>query len=183
MKIITIIITTLVIVNLCHALVLKSSGGDVKFTAIGNPGILKIKGESKDEFPRGEVKIESGKVTAEFSFNLRSLKTGIGLRDGHMTEKYLEVSKPGFDKATLKVLKLEVSESELNSGFKKAFEGELTLHGVSKAVKGDIEYDSRSKKANSKFTIILSDFGIDIPSYMTVKVSEKVDLDITTILM
>ena len=82
----------------------------------------------------------SGSVTASASgsrafdgslaVDLRTLDTGIGLRNEHLRENYLEVDKgPGFETATLSEIDLKGFNADAPEG-KGSFTGLLTLHGV-----------------------------------------------------
>jgi len=176
-----ILICTLLLGSMLHALVLKSKSGSIDFLAVGKPGFLKIKGESKNNaFAVGEVKVEKTQVQGEFQFNLENLKTGIELRDEHMKLKYLEIEKAENKTAKLKITKLEVEEGKINEGFQKPFEGELTLHGVTKPIKGTVNFNGSDLTSKVNFEIILSDFKVDIPSYMGVTVSEKVEITVSS---
>ena len=63
--------------------------------------------------------------------DLRTLDTGIGLRNEHLREKYLEVDKgPGFDTATL-------SEIDLNGFNPDAPERQGILHRIADAARRD----------------------------------------------
>lgn len=157
------------------ATTLTVTSGEVKFTAIGKPGFLKIKGESKEKFPTGAIKIENGNATGNFDFDLKSLDTGINLRNEHMKDKYLQVGQ--YPTAQLSIKSFPIEEKDLNTNFKKSFKGTLTLHNVTKDINGDIEYTASSKKTLVHFTIKVSDFKIDVPQYMGVTVSETVDIE------
>jgi polyisoprenoid-binding protein YceI len=163
--------------NLAFATALTSVGGDVKFTAVGKPGFLKIRGESKSQFPIGSLKFDKDSAAGEFEFDLQGLETGIDLRNEHMKDKYLEVAK--FPKSKLTFKLPGIKESDLSSDLKRNFVGILNLHGVTKEVSGEVLYSAATKSAVTKFTIKVSDFGIDIPKYMGITVSETVDLDVS----
>ncbi len=158
----------------------KVKTGEIKFTAVGKPGFLKIKGETKGQAPEGEVKIENGIANGEFSFELKHLTTGIDLRDEHMKEKYLEISK--FPKARFILKEINISKDELNSDFEKSFSGSLNLHGETKKIDGKVSYNGKEKSLVATFTIKVSDFKIDIPSHMGITVSETVDVNVQLIL-
>ncbi len=153
------------------------TSGEVKFTAVGKPGFLKIRGESKGHFPKGTIKFENNTASGEFEFDLGNLETGIQLRDEHMKDKYLEVGKYPTAKFILKPI--QVKESELSSDFKKSFIGMFTLHGVTKEVQGEFTFHAKEKNLSALFTLKMSDFKIDIPTYKIVTVGEIVDLEIS----
>lgn len=151
---------------------LSASEGRVEFLAIGKPGFLKVKGEGAK--PTGNLKIENGKASGEFTVDLSLFKTGIELRDEHMKEKYLEVSK--YPKAILRFTDVDVKEGAAKS----TVPAELELHGQKKAVA--MEASLEGPKAGATFKIKLSDFGIAIPSYAGITVAEDVTITIDAVL-
>ncbi len=157
-----------------------SAGGDVKFTAIGKPGFLKIRGESKDKFPKGKLSFKGNSMSGEFTFEIKNLDTGIDLRNEHMKDKYLEASK--FPEAKLILKELPIKETDLKNNISLPFKGSLILHGESKDVEGKFVYTGSEKKSVSNFTIKVSDFKIDVPKYMGITVSETVDVEVTVII-
>lgn len=159
-----------------HAMVMKAKTGEIKFIAVGKPGFLKIKGESKGVAPQGSLKLESNLSNGEFVFDLNSLNTGIDLRDEHMKDKYLEVKK--FPQAKLILKDFKVTTEELNSDFEKSFSGSLILHGETKNIDGKIKFIAKDKSTVSKFTIKVSDFKIDVPQHLGITVSETVDIEV-----
>jgi polyisoprenoid-binding protein YceI len=147
---------------------LKST--ELKFLAVGKPGFLKIKGESKTQPVKGRIEVSDSTVSGELQLNLEGLETGISLRDEHLKYKYLEVKK--FPIATLKLVNQPLSKDA-----ETKFKGVLSLHGVDKEIQGTYKIDSSSSRLQAQFTFLVTDFAIDIPSYMGVTVSEKVDVD------
>lgn len=150
--------------------------GTVEFTAIGKPQMVKIHGSGEGLSGSVERSTVTAANGATVSFKLSELKTGIGLRDSHMKEKYLEVTKFPEAVLTLKSFKVPDSETELS----QQVDGLLRLHGVEKPVKVDV----KSKKTgatfsvSSQFKIKLSDFGIETPSYLGVKVADVVEVKV-----
>ncbi len=165
----------MLVVKFASAAELISQSGTVKFTAIGKPGFLKIRGESKGSYPNGKIKIDKNAINGEFSFDLKSLDTGIELRNEHMKDKYLEVSKYATAKLTLTPITSPSSELK---DMKEKFTGELSLHGVTKKIDGNYQYWGKDKKVKADFEIKVSDFKIDIPKYLGVTVSETVQIEI-----
>ena len=91
----------------------------------------------------------SGSVTASaggsrafdgsLAVDLRTLDTGIDLRNEHLRENYLEVEKgPRFDTATLSEIDLNGFNPDAPEG-KGSFTGRLTLHGVTQTVTGAVD--------------------------------------------
>src|SRR4051812_34300287 len=81
---------------------LGAGSGTVEFNATGRPSALVING--KGAAPKGKVAVNGTSVTGSANFDLTSLDTGINLRNDHMKNKYLEVSK--YPQATLTIQKL-----------------------------------------------------------------------------
>jgi hypothetical protein len=103
--------------------------------------------------------------------DLKTLQTGIGLRDNHMKNKYLEVERgPDFSHARLANLRLERLDG------KTTFQGVLTLHGQTKPVTGtaDIKPEGDGYRVTASFPVRVSEFGIPEPSYLGVGVKDEV---------
>jgi len=88
----------------------------------------------------------SGTLDGSFAVDLRTLDTGIGLRNEHPRENYLEVDKgPGFDTATLSEIDLKGFNVDLPEG-KGSFTGSLTLNGAIKTVMDLIRFGGHLPK-------------------------------------
>ena len=112
--------------------------------------------------------------------DLRTLDTGIALRNEHLREKYLEVDKgPGFDAATLSELNLTGFNPDAPEG-KGSFAGLLTLHGVTKAVTGDVDLrqSGAGLRVKASFRVDLSDYSIPKPRYLGVGVTNTVQIEV-----
>ncbi len=157
--------------------------GNVSFRAIGKPAFLKIDG--KGEGPSGNVQITENKISGEMTFALKTLDTGIELRDEHMKEKYLKVNESPT--ATLKFSNQELSTAydpnlmQLKGPSVKAI---LTLNKVSKEVA--VDWKSEKKGGDlfvlSQFNLKLSDFNIEIPEYAGIKVADEVKVEVQSTL-
>jgi polyisoprenoid-binding protein YceI len=112
--------------------------------------------------------------------DLRALDTGIGLRNQHLREKYLEVDKgQGFDTATLSEIDLKGFTVDAPQG-KGSFTGLLTLHGASKPVSGvvDVHEMGVTLRVKASFPVLLSDYGIRKPRYLGVGVKDTVQVEV-----
>ncbi len=108
-----------------------------------------------------------GFEATEISLELATLKTGIELRDRHMTQKYLEASK--YPKAVVTNV----------SGQGGKFKAQLSLHGKTSPIEGRYEYRGGPTGPNwieATFTTRLSDFDIEEPMYMGVGVEDEVEV-------
>lgn len=177
MKVLGILLVgALCFLNSSQAAILAMTSGDVKFTATGKPGFLKIKGESKKKGLEGELNIEKTQASGKFTLDLSVLDTGIDLRNSHMKEKYLEVQK--FPKAVIVINPIALSSDGIKSDIKKEFTGKLTLHDVTRDIKGTFQFENKLQTAKAQFTIKVSDFKIDVPKYLGITVSESVDVEV-----
>lgn len=156
--------------------------GNVGFLAVGKPSAIKIRG--KGAAPKGDIQIAGKDVTGDLTFDVNTLNTGIEMRDRHMKEKYLQVDK--YPTAKFKITKLMLPADFSPNGFradKVPFEGDLTLHGVTKPVKGiaTISGNVGTTTGHMEFGTQITDYGIEIPNYMGVKVADKVDVDVDVV--
>lgn len=151
----------------------KAPRGQVEFEAIGRPSMIKIKGKSSAL--ESQFKVEKGLLSGESKINLDTFTTGIEMRDTHMKEKYLEVAN--YPQAILKIenLKLPQAWSAKNPQLKDfPFVGKLTLHNVEKEVTGVLNTEAGKLKTKANFEVAISDYKIELPSYLGIKVADKV---------
>jgi polyisoprenoid-binding protein YceI len=111
-----------------------------------------------------------------FEVDLNTVDTGIGLRNRHMRENYLETDQYPFTHFKGKIISsIPVSDTTWNVKAK----GSIFIHGVEKPLEvdgtihrtGDHEYRIRTQ-----FVVRLPDFNIEIPSLMFLKIDENMDL-------
>jgi hypothetical protein len=143
--------------------------GKVEFFAKGKPALLTIHGEGMglESLLTEKNKIINGK----FTFNLKTLKTGIDLRDEHLKNKYLEIER--YPLATLEITDFNLPEpSQKDFAIKGLFE----LHGSKKPVEGlaTLLGDSPNLKLSASLNIKLSQFNIEIPNFKGITVAEDV---------
>jgi polyisoprenoid-binding protein YceI len=134
--------------------------------------------EAKTQAVSGEVSVganQPGTLKGALSVDLRTLKTGIGMRDRHMRANYLEVDKgPGFDQATIEDIKIEKLDG------KTTFSGTLVLHGERKAVTGSATLQARDGgySVQAEFPVRVSEFNIPKPTYLGVGVQDEIQIKI-----
>ena len=110
------------------------------------------------------------------SVDLRTLDTGIDLRNDHLRENYLEVDKgAGYDQAVLSDVELRGIKPDTPQG-KGTFTGSLSLHGVKKTVTGPVEVRTAGNglRVRASFPVNLPDYNIDKPRYLGVGVKDTV---------
>lgn len=158
---------------------LSKHNSKVEFLAIGKPSLLKINGTGGKA--SGNLEIEDKKVTGTIAVPLNTLTTSIDLRDEHMKQKYLEIEK--FPEATLKITDFTMDRNYLEvEGTQKnvPFKGLLKVHGVEKEVEGtaDLESTKQLLRVVAQTNTNITNHSIDLPSYLGVKVADKVDIKV-----
>lgn len=156
---------------------MSTDAGSVEFVATGWPSALKIHG--KGTGPAGTLTVTDHAVTGSLAVDLASLETGIGLRDRHLKEEYLQVDR--YPQARLTLSHLDVRRLPEGATFGAVaipFEGTLLLHGVEKPVSGQARVSRNDSRVavSAQFSISLGDFGVGVPKYMGITVAEKVDV-------
>lgn len=174
----TILLPTIAFGATTNLLALKSESGasKVTFLAVGKPSMLKIHGTATAG-PAADLKVEGSQLKGAVEFEMDRLDTGIDLRTQHMKEKYLHVKE--HPKSRLTLLDAQVDPTfatSLSNSGEKPFKGNLLLHGQEKEVNGT--YTVSNGLVQAKFPIKLSDFAIDIPSYLGIKVADMVDVSV-----
>ncbi|PYR66949.1 MAG: hypothetical protein DMF88_14515 [Acidobacteria bacterium] len=120
-------------------------------------------------------------IDGSLAVDLRTLDTGISLRDDHLREKYLEVDKgAGYDKAVLSQITLKGLNPDAPEG-KGSFSGSLALHGVTKMVSGpvDVRKAGAGFRVKASFPVNLPDYNIAEPRYLGVGVKNTVQVEVT----
>lgn len=151
--------------------VVRKGPAHVRFVAIGPMG-MKIEGNSTT------LDVKDDGHTAVIAVPLAPLKTGIGLRDRHMRDEYLEVSR--FPDARLAVDDGAARLPDDKPAVDAAVRGKLTLHGQTRAVL--VHYHAARSRDGIDVTgtlhIDMTDYGIRVPSYYGVTVKPGVDIDV-----
>jgi polyisoprenoid-binding protein YceI len=112
-----------------------------------------------------------------FEVDLNTIDTGIGLRNRHMRDNYLETDKFRYAsyKGTFNNIK-KISENN----YEVEVKGSMNIHGVTKplTLKGKIMKNQNGLRIQSQFNISLLDHRIEVPEFMFLKISEIMDLRI-----
>jgi polyisoprenoid-binding protein YceI len=160
----------LVVSGVVHAGLSPATDAHVSFEAAGPAG-MKIEGTTTD------LTVTDDGTNVVITVPLANLTTGIGLRDHHMKEKYLEIQK--YPAAVLTIprgtLKWPASDGQASADVP----GTMQLHGQTRPV--TVHYDVKSEgpalKASGKVHINMNDFGITVPVYLGVTVKPEVDVN------
>lgn len=134
--------------------------------------------EAKTQAVTGEVSLaadQPGSLGGALSVDLRTLTTGIGMRDRHMKDNYLQVENgPEFEKATIEDIKVERLDG------KTTFNGTLVLHGERRPVTGSatLERKDGGYKVQAEFPVRVSEYKITKPTYLGVGVRDEITIKI-----
>lgn len=142
----------------------------VNFLASGPAG-MKIEGTTSD------LTLAENGDNLVLTVPLSNLTTGIGLRDRHMKEKYLEVAK--YPTATLSVARGAIKMPAGGDKVEADAPGTVNIHGQTRPV--TVHYESKRDGSTfitkGKFWINITQFGINVPSYLGVTVKPDVEVD------
>ena len=109
---------------------------------------------------------------------MKGFRFKVALMEEHFNENYIESSK--YPKATFKGKIENFDASKLSTTAKDyTIKGKLELHGKSKDITsiGKIKKVGNDIELKTNFSVNVSDFGIEIPSVVSKKVSKKVTID------
>jgi polyisoprenoid-binding protein YceI len=113
-----------------------------------------------------------------FEVDLRTLDTGIGLRNRHMREEYLHTDKYPYAKFSGTIVSVRDAGSSRTANVK----GTMDIHGVKKSmeVTTSLSTTSTGMRAKVSFIVKLTDHKIEVPKFMFLKISEdmKLELDV-----
>jgi len=147
--------------------------------------------------PAGSSGSEGDLENSEFylEVDLASLDTGLGLRNRHMRENYLDTERYPFASYSGRIRSLQ---EEADGAFSVQLQGELSIHGVTRnreiacrAVREgrrDVPEDvvrevgplagTPELRVRCAFGVALSDHGIPIPKLMFMKIDELMELEL-----
>lgn len=120
-----------------------------------------------------------GALSGQLEVDLATLDSGIGLRNAHMRDKYLEVGKgDGYDRAVLKDIVLSADAAAFSGA--TTFAATLRVHGVERPVRGNarVSRDGNGIRVDASFPVLLPDHGIAKPRYLGVGVRDDVQVKV-----
>jgi polyisoprenoid-binding protein YceI len=108
-----------------------------------------------------------------FEVQLNGLDTGIGLRNRHMREEYLETDKFPLARYAGTISGVDSSG---NQTYTVKTSGALSIHGVDRPVQisGMVSPQGDHFRVQSNFEVKLTDYGIKVPSMMFLKLNEVI---------
>lgn len=135
-----------------------------------------------------------GSASGIIEVDLASLKTGIGMRDSHMREQYLETDE--FPKTVFEITRvIDASQNRLEDQkpVELKLEGNFSVHGVTRQITlpVTVTYMKESEATRARhpgdllhivgaFDILLSEYNIKRPQFVILKLDDKqkINLDI-----
>ncbi|MGO8970126.1 MAG: YceI family protein [Myxococcaceae bacterium] len=150
---------------------LQAKQAKVTFSCIG-PGGLHFEGTGH------ELTIADKGDTLLVTVPVASLTTGIGVRDSHMREKYLESDK--FPTAELAVPRAGLSLPTDGTSVDATAAGTLSIHGTARPV----SFHYKASRSGNTYDvqgdvhINMNDYDIPTPSYLGVTVRPPVDIQV-----
>ncbi len=123
--------------------------------------------------------IDLDKNLLDFYLDLNTLKTGIGLRDRHMRDNYLETKKYPFAEFTGEIQ--ESTEIAVGETKKVTAKGKFKIHGVEREIEvpGTLKRTSQDELVlEATFMVLLNDYDIDIPSVIFYELAEEQEVSI-----
>jgi polyisoprenoid-binding protein YceI len=112
-----------------------------------------------------------------FEVDLNALDTGIGLRNRHMRENYLETDQYPITHFKGKMMS---SDAVNDTTVSVEARGDIFIHGVEKplTVMANLIKKPDGYRIKANFIVKLSDFQIEVPSIMFYKIDENMDLQL-----
>jgi len=122
-------------------------------------------------------------TTGDFVFKIliRGFEFEKALMQEHFNENYLESDKYPNSTFRGKVTNLKDINFTKDGKYNATVEGDLLIHGVTKkvSVKGTFEIKAGSVFADSKFTILIKDYGVKIPNTVINSISESLEIKVS----
>jgi polyisoprenoid-binding protein YceI len=149
----------------------KDGGSTVSFTAIGPAG-LRIVGTTPD------LSVADDGQQVEIKVPLANLTTGIGLRDSHMRDKYLQVGT--YPDARLVVPRAALQLPADGADGDATGTGMMTLHGQSRPIAFHYKLSRRGQKiaVTGDMPVNMNNFGITTPGYLGLSVKPDVTVSV-----
>ncbi len=124
-----------------------------------------------------------GSIGGLLAVDLRTLKTGIATRDGHMRDNHLHTEKYPFAYFEVDSLVPVISLSVADSIYTARVMGKFYIHGVYREIEAGLSIvrslassKSESIKVTAKFAIKLDEFKIPRPKALFLKLAETIEV-------
>ena len=124
---------------------------------------------------------DAASFSGDLRVDLATLDTGIGLRNGHLRDDYLEVERgPEFRHAVLSDIALEEPLAARAGRGRTRFSAMLALRGVLREIEGEAELRRRDggMRVEAVFPLSLEAFGVPPPRYLGIGVRDVVEVTV-----
>ena len=176
----------IVIAVMCLTFAVSSaSAQDIYFTRTGRIDFHAGTTMEDIDATNNEVASILDKAKGEIAFNvlIKSFHFRRTLMEEHFNENYLESSK--YPKATFKgkIVNSDKINFNANGTYTSHVEGDLTIHGVTKAVKAPATFivEGKQIKGYASFSIKAQEFNIEIPGVVADKISKQISINVQCI--
>lgn len=127
------------------------------------------------------IDAETGEIA--FSLLIKGFQFEKALMQEHFNEKYLHSDKyprSTYEGKISNIGKLDLTKPGMHE---VELEGNLTIHGVTKAVKTIATIENKDGKlyGKAKFPVTVKDYDVSIPSMMARNISETVDVTVDVV--
>lgn len=154
---------------------MSTKAGTIQFEA-SVPSFEEVK--AKNENVSAILKTETGEFAALAL--VKGFRFKVALMEEHFNENYMESSQ--FPKAVVKG-KLEGFSADgiSNDGSEYLLKGTITVHGVTKPLETKVmmKQTSGGVELQANFALKPGDFNIEIPSIVSSKIAEDIDVSVT----
>ena len=118
-----------------------------------------------------------GDTELYFEVDLASIDTGIGLRNRHMRDNYLHVRDYPYATFLGEIASVEPMD---DGAFRVTASGTMSIHGVDRPMRVPCEVSpwGRGYRARCAFQVMLTDFNIEIPRVMFMKLANEIRLEL-----
>jgi len=119
-----------------------------------------------------------------FQASIKSFKFEKELMQEHFNEDFMQSDKYPKSDFKGKVTNISSINFSKDGSYPATVAGKLTIHGVTHdvSVPGTIVVKGNDITTNAKFQVKLADYNIKVPSMMTSKVAEKMEITVNSIL-
>jgi polyisoprenoid-binding protein YceI len=160
------------------------SGDTVYFNSTARLEFLEGKTQTiNGQFTFDAENPESG-IGGVLAVDLRTLKTGIETRDGHMRDNHLHTENYPFAYFEVDSIAPVLSLAVADSVYTAKLMGKFYIHGVYREIEADLTIvrsltilRSESIKVRAKFAINLDDFKIPRPKALFLKLAETIEVE------
>jgi hypothetical protein len=118
----------------------------------------------------------------EWAVLIQGFKFEKGLMQEHFNENYMESATYPKAKFKGKIDNLSAVNFSKDGEYNVTVSGQLEIHGVTKPVtaQGTIMVKNGVISAKSKMSVLVADFGIEIPKLVADNIAKKVDITVMT---